>query len=131
MRTADAAGIDAVIICDQQTDIYNPNAIRSAIGCVFTRQVVKCTTTEAIKWLRLHKVQILAAALTENAVVYHQVDFTMPTAIVMGTEATGLSNEWLEKSDSQIIIPMKGIADSLNVSTSAAVLVFEALRQRG
>ncbi len=131
MRTADAAGVDAVIVCDPHTDIYNPNAIRSGVGCIFTRQVVTCSTTETIKWLRIHKIQILAAALSDQAVIYNDVDFKLPSAIVMGTEATGLSNEWLEKSDCQIIIPMKGIADSLNVSTSAAVLVFEALRQRG
>jgi len=130
MRTADAAGIDAVIVCDPLTDIYNPNAIRSGVGCIFTRQVTICTSREAIKWLTAHKIKIFAAALVEHALNYHQVDFRGPTAIVMGTEATGLSREWLEKSDAQIIIPMKGIADSMNVSTSAAVLVFEAVRQR-
>ena len=85
---------------------------------------------EAITWLRNHHIKVYAAALTEKALIYHQVDYRGPTAIVMGTEATGLSNEWLDKSESQIIIPMKGIADSMNVSTSAAVLIFEALRQR-
>ncbi len=130
MRTADAAGIDAVIVCDPLTDIYNPNAIRSAVGCIFTRQVVTCTSKDAIEWLKINKIKIYAAALTEKALVYHNMNFCGPTAIVMGTEATGLSNEWLYTSDSQIIIPMKGIADSMNVSTSAAVLVFEAVRQR-
>ena len=130
MRTADAAGIDAVIVCDPLTDIYNPNAIRSGVGCIFTRQVVICTSSEAIEWLRNKKIKIFAAALSDKALIYHQMDFRVPTAIVMGTEASGLSSEWLEKSDSQIIIPMKGIADSMNVSTSAAVLVFEAVRQR-
>lgn len=130
MRTADAAGIDAVIICDPLVDIYNPNAIRSGVGCIFTRQVVVCTTAEAIDWLHSKKIHIYSAALTEKAIEYHTIDFTQPSAIVMGTEATGLSKEWLEKSDRQIIIPMRGIADSLNVSTSAAVLVFEAIRQR-
>jgi RNA methyltransferase, TrmH family len=130
MRTADAAGIDAVIVCDPLTDIYNPNAIRSGVGCIFTCQVVTCTSAEAIKWLQINKIKIYAAALSAKAITYHQLDFRGPTAIVMGTEATGLSSEWLVKSDAQIIIPMKGIADSLNVSTSAAVLVFEAVRQR-
>jgi len=130
MRTADAAGIDAVIVCDPLTDIYNPNAIRSGLGCTFSRQVAICTTEEAIKWLKLKGIKINAAALTEKAMLYHSIDFRMPTAIVMGTEATGLSEEWLCQSDAQIIIPMKGIADSMNVSTSAAVLVFEAVRQR-
>jgi len=130
MRTADAAGIDAVIVCDPLTDIYNPNAIRSGVGCIFSVQVVTCSSVEAIEWLHKKKIQAYAAALTDNALTYHQVDFMGPSAIVMGTEATGLSSEWLERSDACIIIPMKGIADSLNVSTSAAVLVFEAVRQR-
>jgi len=131
MRTADAAQLDAVIVCDPLTDIYNPNAIRSGVGCIFTRQVVSCTTSDALTWLRKHKIRIFAAALTDSASIYHKIDFRGPSAIVMGTEATGLSSEWLNKSDAQIIIPMQGIADSLNVSTSAAVLVFEAVRQRG
>lgn len=130
MRTADAAGIDAVIVCDPLTDIYNPNTIRSAVGCIFTQQVATCTSKEAIDWLKNKKIKIYAAALTEKALIYHQMDFSGPSAIVMGTESTGLSREWLDNSDSQIIIPMKGIADSMNVSTSAAVLVFEAIRQR-
>jgi len=130
MRTADAAGIDAVIVCDPLTDIYNPNAIRSGVGCIFTCQVVNCTSVDAIDWLHKNKIKAFAAALITSALTYHQVDFRGPTAIVMGTEATGLSKEWLDKSESQIIIPMKGIADSMNVSTSAAVLVFEAVRQR-
>ena len=130
MRTADAAGIDAVIVCDPLTDIYNPNAIRSGVGCIFTRQVVTCSSKEAIDWLKHQKIKVYAAALTEKACIYHQMDFMGSSAIVMGTEATGLSDEWLDNSDYQIIIPMKGIADSMNVSTSAAVLVFEAIRQR-
>lgn len=130
MRTADAAGIDAVIVCDPLTDIYNPNVIRSGVGCIFTRQVVTCTSNEAICWLTDRKIKIFAAALTDQALIYHQVDFKDPSAIVMGTEATGLSDVWLEKSDARVIIPMKGIADSMNVSTSAAVLIFEAVRQR-
>jgi RNA methyltransferase, TrmH family len=130
MRTAEAAGIDAVIVCDPLTDIYNPNAIRSGVGCIFTCQIVCCTSSEALEWLRSKKINIYAAALSEKAQVYHRMDFRLPSAIVMGTEATGLSREWLDNSDSQIIIPMNGIADSLNVSTSAAVLVYEAVRQR-
>jgi len=130
IRTADAAGIDAVIVCDPLTDIYNPNAIRSGVGCIFTCQVVTCKSDEAIKWLQTNKIKIYAAALSDIALTYHQVDFRESVAIVMGTEATGLSPEWLDKCDAQIIIPMKGVADSLNVSTSAAVLVFEAVRQR-
>jgi TrmH family RNA methyltransferase len=130
MRTADAAGIDAVIVCDPLTDIYNPNAIRSGLGCTFSCQVAVCTSDEAINWLRANNIKIFAAALTDSALLYHTIDYRVPTAIVMGTESTGLSKEWLYQSAAQIIIPMKGIADSMNVSTSAAVLVFEAVRQR-
>lgn len=130
MRTADAAGIDAVIVCDPLTDIYNPNAIRSGVGCIFTCQVVTCTSDEAIKWLNSNKIKVYAAALADNAIIYHKMDFRGPSAIVMGTEATGLTSEWLNKSDYQVIIPMKGVADSMNVSTSAAVIIFEAVRQR-
>ncbi|MFZ4547941.1 MAG: TrmH family RNA methyltransferase [Bacteroidales bacterium] len=130
MRTADAAGIDAVIICDPLTDIYNPNTIRSGVGCIFTRQIVSTTSKEALLWLKMKGITILAAALSDSAVKYHQINFCKPVAVVMGTEATGLSHEWLENADAQIIIPMKGIADSLNVSTSAAILIFEAIRQR-
>lgn len=130
MRTADAAGIDAVIVCDPLTDIYNPNSIRSGVGCIFTRQVVTCSSKEAIEWLKNRNIKVYAAALSDQALIYHDIDFRGPTAIVMGTEATGLSSEWLDNSDDRIIIPMKGMADSMNVSTSAAVLVFEAVRQR-
>lgn len=131
MRTADAAGADAVIICDPMTDLYNPNTIRSSVGCIFTRQVAVATTDEVIAWLKKYGIVSFAAALTENAESYHLKDFTGPTALIMGTEATGLSSTWLNASTSQIIIPMKGIADSLNVSVSTAILVFEVLRQRG
>jgi len=129
LRTADAAKVDAVIISDPLTDIYNPNVIRSSVGCVFTTQIVSCTSDEAINWLRENKIKSHAAALTatEN---YHEVDFTGSVAIVMGTEADGLTEKWLKNTDKQIIIPMSGEIDSLNVSTSTAILVFEAMRQR-
>lgn len=131
MRTADAAGIDVVIVCDPLTDMYNPNTIRSAVGCIFTRQLVSCTSKAAMSWLREHGIKIYAAALSEEAIIYHKVNLSGPSAIVMGTESTGLSQGWLNGADEQIIIPMNGIADSLNVSTSAAVIVYEAVRQRG
>lgn len=130
LRTADAAAIDAVLVCDPQTDIYNPNVIRSSLGCIFTKQTVTCTTEEAIIFLQGKGIQSFAAALTASK-FYHQQDFTGPSAIVMGTEADGLTDTWLKGADSQIKIPMGGKVDSLNVSTSAAILVFEAKRQRG
>jgi len=129
LRTADAAKVDAVIVCDPLTDVYNPNVVRSSIGCVFTNQVVACTSDEAIQWLKNNNIKTYAAALTAKE-YYHKTDLTGPTAIVMGTEANGLTETWLKNTDHQIIIPMGGEIDSLNVSTSAAVLVFEAMRQR-
>jgi TrmH family RNA methyltransferase len=129
LRTADAAHVDAVIITDPLTDIYNPNVIRSSIGCVFTNQVVACSSDQAIAWLKENKIKTYAASLTATE-KYHQKDYKGPTAIVMGTEAFGLTEKWLKNTDEQIIIPMRGAIDSLNVSTSTAILVFEAMRQR-
>jgi TrmH family RNA methyltransferase len=129
LRTADAANLDAVIICDPQTDIYNPNAIRSSIGCIFTMPVVTSTTIEAIAWLRSNNIRIFGTALTATR-FYHETDLRGPAAIIMGSEAYGLSKAWLEEADELIKIPMNGKIDSMNVSASAAVVVFEALRQR-
>lgn len=129
LRTADAAIVDAVIISDPLTDIYNPNVIRSSVGCVFTNQVVASSSDETINWLKEEGIKSHAAALTARE-SYHEKDLTKPTAIVMGTEAVGLTEKWLKNTDEQIIIPMSGAIDSLNVSTSTAILVFEAMRQR-
>lgn len=130
LRTADASGVDAVIICDPQTDFYNPNVIRSSIGCIFTKQVAAATSEETIAWLKKNNIGIYCTYLKASK-PYHQTDFTKPSAIVMGTEATGLSDVWVKNSDANIIIPMQGAIDSMNVSTAAAVVVFEAKRQRG
>ncbi|MBK7173420.1 MAG: RNA methyltransferase [Bacteroidales bacterium] len=130
MRTADAAGVDAVIISDPLTDIYNPNTIRSSVGCIFTTPVVAAGSEEVMKWLTQQGIKTYAAALTASARNVYQFDFRGPTAFVMGTEATGLSKSWLDFSTSQVIIPMNGIADSLNVSVSTAIVVYEAYRQR-
>lgn len=130
LRTADAAGVDAVIICDPQTDFYNPNVIRSSVGCVFTKQVASASSEETIAWLRQHHIKIYCTYL-EASQAYHLTDYTAPCAIVMGTEATGLSPLWVSHADANIIIPMQGRIDSMNVSTAAAVVVFEAKRQRG
>jgi TrmH family RNA methyltransferase len=130
LRTADAAAVDAVVVCDPQTDIYNPNAIRSSLGCVFSNKVLVCRSLEAIEWFKQQQISTYAAALVSDAKVYHQFDYTKASAIVMGTEANGLSDIWLQNADYKIIIPMLGMHDSLNVSTAAAVLTFEAVRQR-
>lgn len=129
LRTADAAQADAVIVCDPLTDLYNPNLIRSAIGAVFTVPTVACTSEECIAWLKAHGIKILTAQL-QDSVLYYDSDMTLPTAIVMGTEATGLTDQWRQAADTHIRIPMLGKLDSLNVSVSAAILTFEAVRQR-
>jgi len=129
LRTADAANVDAVIVCDPLTDIYNPNAIRSSVGCIFTKQIVTCSSEDAMEWLKQNKIKSYAAALTAKK-LYHETDFKIPSAIIMGTEADGLTNKWLHGADEQIKIPMNGEIDSLNVSTSCAILVFETMRQR-
>src|SRR6478609_266612 len=130
LRTADAAGVDAVIICDPHTDFYNPNVIRSSVGCVFTNQIASATSEETINWLKENNIKIFSTYLKASA-PYHETDFTKSCAIILGTEATGLSDLWVKKSDATIIIPMQGKIDSMNVSTAAAVVVFEARRQRG
>jgi RNA methyltransferase, TrmH family len=129
LRTADAAGIDAVIICDPQTDFYNPNVIRSSVGCVFTKQIASATSEETIAWLKKNNISIFCTYLKASH-PYHEIDFTQSSAIVMGTEATGLSDVWVKNATSNIIIPMHGKIDSMNVSNAAAVVVFEAIRQR-
>ncbi|HEY9168601.1 MAG TPA: RNA methyltransferase [Lutibacter sp.] len=129
LRTADAAGIDAVLIANPKTDIYNPNIIRSSIGCVFTTQIATGTTSEIISFLKEHTINLYTAALTAS-VEYQSIDYTKPSAIIVGTEATGLTEEWLRNTSKNIIIPMRGAIDSMNVSVSAAIILFEAVRQR-
>ena len=129
LRSADAAGADAVIICDPATDLYNPNLIRASIGSVFTRQVAVASSEETIAWLRAHYIAILTAQLQDSE-WYYDTDMRRGTALVMGTEATGLTAVWREAADRHIRIPMLGRLDSLNVSVSAAILLFEAVRQR-
>ena len=130
LRTADAAGADAVIVCDPQTDFYNPNVVRSSLGCVFTQPIASATSEETIDWLRKIHIRIYCTYLNASK-PYHEMDYRGASAIVMGTESTGLSAIWVQQSDANIIIPMSGIIDSMNVSTAAAVVVFEACRQRG
>lgn len=130
LRTADAAAVDAVIICDPLADIYNPNTIRSGVGGVFTVQTAVSTSEEAFNWLEKNKINIYAAEL-EAADFYHKNDFTQATAIVMGTEAEGLTDFWIKNAKKRIKIPMNGKIDSLNISVSTAIITFEAMRQRG
>lgn len=129
LRSADAAGADAVIVCDPLTDIWNPNLIRSSVGAVFSVPVAVCTSADAIAFLKERGIRILTAQLQDSE-WYYDTDMTGTTALVMGTESTGLTQAWRDSADAHIKIPMLGRLDSLNVSVSAAVLLYEAVRQR-
>ncbi len=129
LRSADAAGADAVLICDPLTDLYNPNLIRASIGAVFTVPTVACSSEDAIAFLKARGIQILTAQLQDSS-LYYDVDMRRGTALVMGTESTGLTDVWRRAASAHIRIPMLGRLDSLNVSVSAAILLFEAVRQR-
>ena len=129
LRSADAAGADAVLVCDPLTDLWNPNLIRASVGAVFTVPCVACSSQEAIAWLKARGIRILTAQLQDSS-LYYDCDMTVGTALVMGTEATGLTGQWRQAADAHIRIPMLGALDSLNVSVSAAILLFEAVRQR-
>lgn len=129
LRSADASGVDAVIVCDPLTDLYNPNLIRSSIGAIFTVPCVACSSEECISFLKQRNIQILTAQLQDSSLYYDQ-DMKRGTAIVMGTESTGLTDIWRKAADAHIRIPMLGKLDSLNVSVSAAILMYEAVRQR-
>jgi TrmH family RNA methyltransferase len=130
LRTADAANLDAVIIANPKSDLYNPNIVRSSVGCLFTNQIATGTTDEIITFLKERKINFYCATL-QNSTSYHTQDYTTPTALVVGTEATGLTQEWRDAATQNIIIPMQGEIDSMNVSVAAAILIFEAKRQRG
>jgi len=130
LRTADAANVDAFIIANPKTDIYNPNVIRSSVGGVFTNKIAQGTTSQIIQFLRKQKINIYTAILQSSISCYDQ-DFTQASAIVVGTEHDGLSEEWRENATQNIIIPMSGKIDSMNVSVAAAIMIFEAKRQRG
>ena len=129
LRSADAAAADAVVVCDPLTDLYNPNLIRSSVGAFFSVPCVACTSEACIGFLKAHGIRILTAQLQDSH-LYYDTDMRIGTALVMGTESTGLTPVWREAADAHIRIPMLGRLDSLNVSVSAAILLFEAVRQR-
>ena len=129
LRSADAARADAVVVCDPLTDLYNPNLIRSSIGAVFSVPTVACSSEDCIAFLKARGIRILTAQLQDSE-LYYDTDMCRATALVMGTEATGLTDVWRRAADAHIRIPMLGRLDSLNVSVSAAILLFEAVRQR-
>lgn len=130
LRTADAANLDAVIIANPKSDMYNPNVVRSSVGCLFTRQIATGSTEDVIAYLKEKNISIYCATL-QDSTYYHTQDYTTPSALVVGTEATGLTDAWRTESTKNIIIPMQGEIDSMNVSVAAAILIFEAKRQRG
>ena len=129
LRSADASGVDSVVVCDPLTDLYNPNLIRSSVGAAFTVPCVACSSEECITFLKQRGIKILTAQLQDSH-LYYDTDMTCSTAIVMGTEHDGLTDQWRRAADAHIRIPMLGQIDSLNVSVSAAILMFEAVRQR-
>jgi RNA methyltransferase, TrmH family len=130
LRTADAAGLDAVIVADGRTDLFNPNVIRASLGTVFAKNVVEASNAESIAWLASQKLRAFAAR-PDAALAYTEADFRSGAAIVLGSEALGLTEAWTNAGTTTVRVPMRGLADSLNVSTTAAVLFYEALRQRG
>lgn len=130
LRTADAVGADALIIVDAKTDLYNPNVIRSSVGCIFSVPWAGCTKADFFNFLRLHKIELFSAALTSDAQLYTTQDYTKAVAIAVGSEDKGLSKEWLNESDKHIVLPMLGRNDSLNVSVAAGILMYEVHRQR-
>jgi len=129
LRTADAAGVDAVIVCDPLVDEYNPNAIRSSLGAIFSVPIVTTDAEPALAWLRRQGIRIFSTYLGAST-PYYTIDLKGPSAFVLGSEAYGISDFWVRESNQNIIIPMQGQVDSLNVSVSAAIVLFEAVRQR-
>jgi len=129
LRSADGAGLDAVIAADPRTDLFNPNAIRASLGTIFSMPVASATSVEVLEWLRARGVRIVAARVF-GAEVHTAVDLRGPLAIVLGSEAGGLTGTWSGPDVTPVRLPMRGAADSLNVSVAAAVLFYEALRQR-
>lgn len=129
LRTADSAKVDAVLLCDRTTDIYNPNVIRGSVGCVFSTQVALCSSQEAMKWIKSNKITSYATHIQTNN-WYHEFNYRPPSAFIMGTESTGLTQKWIDFADEGIKIPMLGVNDSLNVSIATAVVLYEATRQR-
>jgi len=129
LRSADAAGVDGVIVCDPCTDIYNPNVVRASVGTLFTLPVIAATTSETLSFLKLHGIQLVAATPSAEK-SFTQMPLTGPVAIAVGTEQLGLSESWMQEADLRVRIPMHGVADSLNVATATTLLLYEVLRQR-
>lgn len=129
LRTADASGVDAILLCDPRVDAWNPNVVRASRGAVFSIPVVECDNESALKWLKSRKIRALAAT-PSAAMLYTNGDMNGPTAVVVGTENEGLTEFWLKNADEKMKIPMSGKVNSLNVSVSTALILYEAVRQR-
>ena len=129
LRSADAAHVDALLVCDPRLDLWNPNVVRASRGAVFSVAAVECDSASALEWLRSREIRILAATPSANE-IYFDIDLRQPVAIAVGTEDEGLSDFWMSKADVKVRIPMTGRVNSLNVSVSTALIVYEAVRQR-
>ena len=129
LRTADAAHVDAILLCDPRVDLWNPNVVRASRGAVFSVPVVECDNASALEWLKSRKMRVLAATPSADE-IYSNVDLTQPIAVAVGTEDAGLTDFWMSNADTRVKIPMLGKVNSLNVSVSTALIVYEALRQR-
>jgi TrmH family RNA methyltransferase len=129
LRTADAAGVDGLLVCDPRVDLYNPNVVRASRGTLFTVSAVETSNSEALAWLRANRIQVLASTPRADT-VYTAVDLRQPVCIALGTEDEGLTDFWLENADLKVKIPMAGRVNSLNVSTSTAIILYEVVRQR-
>jgi TrmH family RNA methyltransferase len=129
LRTADAAHADAVLVCDPRVDVWNPNVVRSSRGALFSVPTVECDNSSALTWLRSQGIRILAAT-PEAEIVYSDINLREPLGIAVGTEDEGLTEFWMLQADLQVRIPMTGLVNSLNVSVSAALILYEAVRQR-
>lgn len=129
LRTADAAGVDGVIVCAGATDVHNPNVVRASLGALFTVPLAEANTIEVIHWLRQQRIQIVAAS-PEGEQAYTAPDYKAPVAVVMGSEAHGLAPAWLAAANTRVRIPMRGVVDSLNLSAATAILLYEVVRQR-
>ena len=129
LRSADAAGCDAVIVCDPVTDIFNPNVVRASTGVLFSVPLVVEESTRVQAWLREKKIRTVATTPAAEK-IYSDADLRGPLAVVMGSEQYGLSQFWLENCDLPVRIPMAGQADSLNVAMATIITLFEAVRQR-
>lgn len=129
LRTADAVGVDAVIVCDRCTDVFNPNVVRASVGTLFTVPVAEGSTGEVVKWLARNEIETFATT-PDASQLHYEAPLIKPAAVIVGSEQLGLPDSWLAATDHRIRIPMTGSADSLNAAIATAVVLFEAVRQR-